>query len=237
MLTKMIGKTDRFPTAAVESSQSPTGCQAPPKPCTHMKVIFTLALVLSLAGCASAMKQDECASADWYTLGFEDGRKGAPTDQLMRYAQQCGPFGITPNSTAYAQGRTEGLTLYCTADNGFRVGRNGEDYHGVCPSHLEAAFKRRYELGYRLYALNAQISARLSEARSADYELALLTQDIHTIKLQLTRSDLSDNQRRDLTNKLERYATRAGQLEERLRYLNGEVMRLQAQLQTLAIQH
>lgn len=182
------------------------------------------------------MKQHECAGADWYTLGFEDGRKGASTDQLASYRQQCGPFGITPNAGAYAQGRSEGLTLYCTADNGFRVGRNGEDYHGVCPPELEAEFKRRYELGHRFYALNTQISARLSEVRSADYELATLTQDIHTIKLQLTRSDLSENQRRDLSNKLERYAARAGQLEERLRYLNGEVMRLQAQLQALAVQ-
>lgn len=193
-----------------------------------------MALFVAFAtGCASTMKQPDCAKADWYTLGFEDGRKGAPETAYSDYQAQCERYAVTPNPAAYSTGRLEGLALYCTPENGLRVGREGETYHGVCPKDVEPAFKKRYDFGQRFYQLNTQISARLSEVRNTDTELYALRQESQKSKTQLMRSDLNDGQRHELSNRLERYAARAGQLEERLRYLNAEVIRLQMQLQLL----
>ena len=195
---------------------------------------YVLAVFVALTmGCANTMKQEECTKADWYTLGFEDGRKGAPLSTYSEYQKQCQRYAVTPDLEAYTTGRQEGLAIYCTPENGLRVGQEGETYHGVCPRELESAFKKRYEFGRRFYQLNTQISARLSEARNTDSELYALRQEAQKSKAQLMRSDLSDAQRHDLSNRLERYASRAGQLEERLRYLNAEVIRLQMHLQQL----
>ena len=120
------------------------------------------------AACASPMKQPDCAKADWYTLGFEDGRKGAPETAYSDYQAQCERYAVTPNPAAYHTGRLEGLALYCTPENGLRVGREGETYHGVCPKDVEPAFKKRYDFGQRFYQLNTQISARLSEVRNTE---------------------------------------------------------------------
>ncbi len=100
------------------------------------------------AGCASLPVQPlapaQCAAVDWTRVGYEDGAKGAPSTELARHLGACP--GLPQQS--WAEGRAQGLAAYCTAENGYRLGRAGREYRGVCPEAQAEAFLREYERGF-----------------------------------------------------------------------------------------
>lgn len=114
-----------------------------------------LTVVLALGGCAS-MSADECLSADWRTVGYEDGQQGS-LGRIGDYRKDCSKVGITPDLDAYEQGRTEGLRRYCVPRRGFDVGSSGGRYQGQCPADLEAGFVEALEDGRTLYGFTQEV--------------------------------------------------------------------------------
>ena len=104
------------------------------------------------------MDKDECRTADWRAVGLEDGVKGRTLDHLGEHRKACAKHGITPDTDRYIAGRTEGLGSYCTPDNGYRVGRAGESYRGVCPELSTPAFVAAYNRGRELYTLHSRLT-------------------------------------------------------------------------------
>ena len=119
----------------------------------------SLALLAALAGCAS-MDKDECRTADWRAVGLEDGAKGMPLERLGDHRKACAKHNVTPDTDRYIAGRTDGLATYCTADNGYRVGRTGGTYRGVCPQTTFPDFVAAYNRGRELYDLHRQLDHR-----------------------------------------------------------------------------
>jgi hypothetical protein len=117
----------------------------------------SLALLL-LAGCAS-MDKDECRTADWRAVGLEDGAQGYPLERLGEHRKACAKHNVTPDTDRYIAGRTEGLATYCTPDNGYRVGRTGGTYRGVCPQTTIAGFTSAYNRGKELYDLHRRLDS------------------------------------------------------------------------------
>lgn len=64
-----------------------------------------LALAL-LAGCAS-MSDTECRSANWYDVGYRDGRLKLQS-QAAVYAQQCERHGVKVDAARYEEGLRHG---------------------------------------------------------------------------------------------------------------------------------
>lgn len=54
------------------------------------------------AGCAS-LSESDCRSADWQARGWQDGLSGNRA-QIELYAEQCSPFGVTPDEKQYMAG-------------------------------------------------------------------------------------------------------------------------------------
>lgn len=111
-------------------------------------VCILLGGLAALAGCASfppvqPLGAERCAAIDWAGVGREDGANGAPSTILARHLAACP--GLPQQS--WALGRAEGLAAYCTAENGYRLGRAGREYHGVCPAETADLFLREYERG------------------------------------------------------------------------------------------
>ena len=52
------------------------------------RILSLGAVVYLLAGC-SGMSEQACATADWRTVGFEDGTAGRSEGSIGRYRQQC----------------------------------------------------------------------------------------------------------------------------------------------------
>lgn len=131
--------------------------------------VAAAALTLALQGCASISK-NECLNADWYTIGYETGIRGQREAQISDYRKACAEYGVTPDLARFLEGRDAGLQRFCEPRNGYRVGRAGTAYAGVCPQRLEGEFLRAYGAGRELYDTQQNINrlGRRIDARQAD---------------------------------------------------------------------
>ena len=131
--------------------------------------LFLSTIVLS--GCAS-MDKEECATADWYTVGLEDGAKGRAVERLGDHRRACAEHGVTPQAEAYLKGRGEGLKSFCTFERGYSEGRAGHSYSGSCPEPLARNFLAGYHRGHDVYELNRKLSATQQQIQRAKDALA-----------------------------------------------------------------
>lgn len=119
-------------------------------PCKKiLTTFFILLLSFQLTGCAS-LNERECRETDWEMIGFRDGSNGTFASLIKFHRSACAKYNIVPNVGAYKTGHTRGIKRYCTEDNGFKLGRQGFWYDGVCPTELEAAFLKGYNYGREL---------------------------------------------------------------------------------------
>ena len=116
---------------------------------------------LLLASCAT-ISEEACLQGDWAGIGFKDGEAGHPQSRLDEHAKACAKTGVAPDPAPYFAARAQGLRLYCTPDRGFREGRLGHSYAGVCPEPAAGRFLPAYADGQLVHAA----AARLSQARS-----------------------------------------------------------------------
>jgi hypothetical protein len=131
-----------------------------------MRRLVHILLFFALAGCAG-MSKNECLTADWRAIGYEDGAGGAPVSAITPRRQACAKkIGEAPDMDAYLIGRNEGLADYCRPSNGFAVGARGEAYHGVCKDKAVGPFIAAYRRGAELYALESA-AIRAGEAVAA----------------------------------------------------------------------
>ena len=130
-----------------------------------MKFLTLLCLITLISAC-STMGIKDCQTANWKALGFKDGRKG---NTLKFYKENrveaCQKHGLTANDKQYQEGRSDGLKMLCTYNNGVNYGEDGNDYEFVCPRKLEKDFLRGYELGKTRYEL-AEAERRQAEAEA-----------------------------------------------------------------------
>ena len=106
-------------------------------------------MAMVVAGCAT-MSQDECLTADWRTVGYEDGTRGS--EMISEHRRSCAGIGIVPDLDAYRGGFAEGLRVYCRPLRGYWLGRDGNIYRGVCPQGIEQPFVEAHRAGARVHA-------------------------------------------------------------------------------------
>jgi hypothetical protein len=136
--------------------------------------IAVLSGLAVLASCAT-MSADECAVADWRSLGYQDGGQGLGMLKFTDREKACAKAGIAADLNAYQVGRQEGLVNFCQPQSGFRAGLRGYSYQGACPSNLEADFLYGYTDGRAAYdAIQVENDARnrLNAARSEQDRLS-----------------------------------------------------------------
>jgi len=115
-----------------------------------MGFITLAAAFLMLIGCASVSKED-CLLTDWYEIGRQDGRQGRARTAFQGRAKACLEHGINADRQAYYSGHDQGLTYYCSEQNGFELGQKGLAYNAVCPLRLEPNFRAGYNKGMQTF--------------------------------------------------------------------------------------
>ncbi|HSH28018.1 MAG TPA: DUF2799 domain-containing protein [Wenzhouxiangella sp.] len=168
-------------------------------------LIGLAAVVLLLPGCAT-LSEGECLTADWYQIGQQDGRHGFKRARLHKHQKACAEHGVRPDENAYYAGRLAGLESYCTPSSGFRRGRDGDKYTGVCPPEWEPAFLSEFRKGEELYGLDQEIKRVERDIASKE---TLLDEDD-------TSDELADRLRRELRD-----------LHRELRHLSRELITLE----------
>ena len=114
------------------------------------RVILLLALFGLLSACAP-ISEDACRAGNWRGIGISDGTNGLPASTVGKYAETCAEFGIAPDLTAYQAGRAEGLKTYCTPDNAYQEGRQGDALRSVCPAAIAPQMQAAHRHGKRYH--------------------------------------------------------------------------------------
>ena len=146
------------------------------KSCKQAATSIVLAVLVS--GCASGLSKDECNTIDWRTIGYEDGVNGRSEARISEHRKACARHGVALELDAYRDGRAEGILQYCQPGNGYRQGRTGNQYAGVCPPGLEPDYLHAYSHGRELYDLRTNVKRierrlRKKRARLADIEVEM----------------------------------------------------------------
>ena len=186
-------------------------------------VLGTLAL---LQGCAS-MSENECLNADWRLIGQDDGQSGKPRSILGAYRKDCAQYGVTPNQHEYEEGRDQGLTFYCTRDNGYRVGRSNPEYQGVCPAVLEIDFQSGYEMGRSVNQAVSRVERVNSLIRRTRRDIADLEDEIRELEREVQTDQLSKEESAEKRDGIGTMNRQIGRLEGKLEGLiHNRVLRI-----------
>lgn len=140
-----------------------------------MRLVLLL-LPLLLASCAT-MTPEECRYANWYDVGWRDGSEGRTLALLNSRIEDCTEASVSVDGNVYLRGRDEGLKNYCRLENAVAVGLAGERYEGVCPAPIDAEFRRRHALAYKVYAANAEVARIDNRMQAVDRRLRQLERD------------------------------------------------------------
>ncbi|WP_157954402.1 DUF2799 domain-containing protein [Saccharospirillum mangrovi] len=191
-----------------------------------------LATLVVLSGCAT-LSEEECLTADWYSIGFEDGSNGYPSSRIGAHREACAKHGVTPDLRQYQDGHEEGLINFCTPRNGFNRARNGYQYSGICPPSLEADFLDGYQAGREIYAVTSEISSLRSEQRSNENEMTTSERRLNEMEAVLFSDALTPEERQATYNEITRLRERQGELKSRNEQLIRDIADAEARLRML----
>jgi len=197
-----------------------------------IKVGLMVSTVIGLQSCATLSK-DECHSADWRTIGFEDGSRGYSSQRIASHREACAEYGVTPNLELYLTGHRQGVRNYCVPSRGFSLGRSGSQYNNLCPADLEPDFLASYRQGQEIHAIEQEIRNIDRDMNAVDKERSDLIIEIEKNEKMIVANSTSPKLRRELleqNKKLEQLILEKDdefhRLESQKNYLERQVGRL-----------
>lgn len=178
-----------------------------------MRYLAIGGLCLVIAGCAGGgMSKKECLAADWATIGYEDGSRGAPASAISSRRQACAKkAGIALDMDAYLAGRARGLREYCTPANAYSVAARGQQYHGVCTKHNEKAFLAKFRAGSEYYGYKKRAADAARAVSRAERNLEKIHHEIADVEAALVAPGIG------VANRIELLAELKHLTEERQR--------------------
>lgn len=127
-----------------------------------MRFFSTLLILPLLAACAT-LTEEQCQTGDWSSIGYNDGLNGRAQDYVSNHFEACSELGISPDIRAWEAGREQGLLRYCTPENAYITGRNGNRFNNVCAIDQRASLDRAFDWGAEYYVLTQEILALTDE--------------------------------------------------------------------------
>ncbi len=203
---------------------------------SHQTLLACFASLLTaalLGGCATGMSKDECALADWQTIGYEDGLRGFPAERIGAHRVACAKHQVTPNLAAYSAGRERGLREFCQPKNGFRVGLQGGGYANVCSGPTEAVFVDSYRYGKQIHDARAELRTTNSRLRNAREGLAHTNAAMAAVTAELVLPAVPIERRTWLATELVRLTQERSELVARIDQLAAHSQQVAISVQEL----
>jgi hypothetical protein len=185
---------------------------------------------LLLAGCSTTMNKDQCRSADWRTIGYEDGVAGHSGERIAQHRKACAEHGVAPDLDAYQAGRAAGLREFCRPYNGYRAGVNGVPYYDSCPADLAPAFVQAYDSGRELYVRTRRVTDLDAEIEDRRREIARLEGLVASRTLELVSVEATPEDRAQALLDTKQHAERIGRLKAEIPALEKDRARYQHEL-------
>lgn len=198
--------------------------------CFRWSLVIALGVLVS--GCAS-MDEDECRTADWWAIGYEDGVKGVASSYIAERRVACADHGVTPDLAAYREGRNEGLREYCTPASGFRLGRKGRALTAVCPSELEGDFRDAYKSGREIYQAASVVRKTSSTLERRKRELSDVRASLTSKTSELIVPSTATERRIELLVEIQELSSRKQKLQDEISRLSTELNRHRDELAAL----
>jgi hypothetical protein len=197
--------------------------QTPTAAAYRSRAWASLALALVMTGCASGLTKEECQLGDWRTIGYEDGLKGLAQTRISEHRKDCAEHGVALNLDAYRSGWDEGVRRYCEPGNGYRQGRGGARYNGVCPATLEPGFLQAYSRGREIHDLEAEVSRLRRSLNDKHNRMAEIEVQMRDTGLGLVAAGLSTEQRVVLLDELRKLEAERAATRAEIPYLEAEL--------------
>lgn len=159
------------------------------------RALLPLTLITLLSGCAS-MSPEECKTADWYNVGYQNGLNGKSPSIINSYTEDCNEAGVIPSRTRWREGFDKGTIIYCSPHNGYTVGSEGREYYGVCSNKQ---FLENYQLGRQEYQRQQRIQQIDTEISVIDNQLDNNPDKENAKRLKEKRKRLADERSQLLT--------------------------------------
>jgi len=148
-----------------------------------IKKILILISVAFMTACSSLSKE-ECDTMNWKNAGYMSAIKGQTSvSDLSMYQEQCYKrHGVVPKQQEYANGYSEGLKQYCTDSNLYKVGRDGDDYKGICDrTENKDSVVKKYNEG-RVDFLERKVSDLESENSRLKSDISNLESELNNCR-------------------------------------------------------
>lgn len=194
-----------------------------------MKKVLLFLIPLLFAGCAT-LSEEECATIDWYSLGYEDGSRGYDASRVSKHRKACAEYGVTTDAVAYMDGHQDGVRIYCRPANGYSLGLRGRKPGVSCPQDLLADFNDAYLAGLDIYQERQAIQQTQKNISATEDQIAELLAAIEQDELELTSDGVSSKRRKQLLAQIKEDGALVTQLEEDLDALYAELEERQSAL-------
>lgn len=177
-------------------------------------------IAMAICGGCATLSEDECRTANWRAIGYEDGSQGRPADYLAQHRRACAEYGVAPELEPYRIGREQGLRNYCQSGRGYSEGLNGTEYRHVCPRDMEPAFMSGYQAGRRIYLIEREVYSLDSKIERQQKELERVRKELETerdkeqIRALARKEGALENEIRDMEREKIQKATQAQSLRE-----------------------
>lgn len=176
---------------------------------------------MGLSACAT-MSEEECQTADWRVVGFDDAARGYEDKRIREHAEACASAKVRVDFTAYQAGYEQGLQRFCTASNGFNVGESAKAHPQQCHSANYSKFVAGYMLGVEARALNQERSSLNKQIDEQEKQVASLQTAIDQADEILTQPNSTREDKRSA--------------QERKKSLSSLLLRIKSELQDLDLQ-
>ena len=193
------------------------------------RTAIAIAAALCLGAC-STMSKEDCAAADWTSIGERDGIYGEDRGKFEERRAQCAKYGLASSAEDYDRGRERGIRSYCTPEAGFDAGRNGRPYRGVCPPEAEQAFLAEYRIGKELYDLTTEVKELQDSYDGVRRSLDDQHERADRARDRLRDEALSDEERSEAQRDLEKARREMDRLRDELDRLEADIRRAEGRL-------
>jgi len=201
------------------------------------RVPTLVAFAVLASGCASGLSRDECNTADWRTIGYEDGVQGRSEARISGHRKACARHGVGLNLETYRSGWNEGIGRYCQAGNGYHQGRRGKSYSGVCPAQMEADFLQAYRAGRELYDLEVGVQRTARKLRHKRKRLAAIEVDMRDTGIELVTTGVTTERRVILLDELRKLEQERAATKAQIPLLEAELEKQTNSLATISTEH
>ncbi len=203
---------------------------------TLIKYIFILGLIAAVVSSCSTLNKDECKTANWRTIGYEDGTKGYEASRIGQHRSACAEYGIQPDLNTYNKGRGEGLRNYCTPNTAYNKGLAGDSYNGVCAGYNEKEFIVALNYGLTIYEKKRRLNNLKYRYAENENDVTLMENDLHEKEAKLVSGKLSKVKALIILNETKEIAVKLGKAKNNLQQLNNEIYELTKRVEDLKSQ-